>query len=160
MYKKLTLSDSTYEGDVVNNMLHGKGVIKYNNGIIYKGGFFGSTLTGDCEITFANGNKYSGFAVNGGIYGKGTIEYFGGGSYYRGNLINNKITGYGEFTFPHGVHYKGYSLNNQYHFYGEYSELLYSYKGYQQYPLLWDNEFNCKPAFDGVLEAALEAKEQ
>lgn len=34
------------------------------------------------------------------------------------------------------------------------------YKGYQQYPLLWDNEFNCKPAFDGVLEAALEAKEQ
>jgi hypothetical protein len=25
---------------------------------------------------------------------------------------------------------------------------------------LWDNEFNCKPAFDGVLEAALEAKEQ
>jgi hypothetical protein len=72
------------------------------------------------------------------------FKYGGGGTSF---LIDGK-NGISGVTIW-GISDRGTWLNNQ-----------AEYKGYQQYPLLWDNEFNCKPAFDGVLEAALEAKEQ
>lgn len=39
---------------------------------------------------------------------------------------------------------------------GTWLNALQDYKGYTQYPLLFRNDFTCKPAFYGVLEAALE----
>ncbi|MBQ7969935.1 MAG: endo-1,4-beta-xylanase [Treponema sp.] len=71
--------------------------------------------------------------------------------YFKMFIENRKVDGKNGISGVTiwGISDRGTWLNNQ-----------AEYKGYQQYPLLWDSDFNCKPAFDGVLEAALEAKEQ
>ena len=89
------------------------------------------------ELDIANGNqKYSGIKLK--------AKYK---EYFKMFLANRKTP---EKNGISGVTIWG--LSDQ----GTWLDNQPEYKGFKQYPLLFDGNMNCKPAFWGVLEAAQE----
>ncbi|MED4014670.1 hypothetical protein [Sutcliffiella cohnii] len=66
---------STYEGEIKNGKLHGKGTLTWANGDKYTGEFFEGAITGAGAIQFANGRSYVGEFLNGLPHGQGTMFY-------------------------------------------------------------------------------------
>lgn len=87
---EIKLTDGIYKGDVIKDrnkyILHGKCVINYNNGNIFKGNFFK--------------NKKEGYGIMKDIYG----------FVYKGNWINDKFIN-GTIKFNNYL-YQGYIYNN------------------------------------------------
>lgn len=85
------------------------------------------------EITYKNGDVYTGDVNNGKREGEGKYE-FENGDAYEGGFEDGEINGKGTYTFDNGDEYEGSFLNGNAHGYGTYVWLLddnfSSYKGF------------------------------
>lgn len=107
-----------YKGDWVNGIRHGKGVIKYNNGI-YEGEWINDKRNGEGIYTWNDGKKYEGTYVDDARDGYGVfygwIDLTNGfsGTYY-GESKNDEFNGHGKFYFDNGDKFEGDYKENRY----------------------------------------------
>lgn len=102
-----------YDGDWVNGIRQGNGVMYWNDGEWYKGGWVKGYKHGKGEIHYPNGNKFVGMFSEGKRDGDGTFYWTDGDyevSYYR----NGKMNGFTTFYWNNGQCYtKGYCENGE-----------------------------------------------
>jgi len=87
-----------YEGNWVNQKMHGVGIYYYKNGDTYKGDFRDNKLEGTGTFISHVGDKYTGEYLNNFAEGEGTYYYANGkveqGLWLKGQFVgNNKKTG-------------------------------------------------------------------
>jgi hypothetical protein len=91
-----------YIGDVVNNIPNNKGIIyNFSGKYIYEGDFINGVMEGDGIIKYSDGTYYEGQFRNDKYQGKGKIVFKNGGS-YEGDFNNNLIHGKGKYIYPGG----------------------------------------------------------
>lgn len=80
-----------YEGMVLNEMFHGRGIFTYSNGDVYAGEFRFGKMEGHGSFQFADGGKYV------------------------GEFLENRKHGCGKMTFPNGDRYMGQFARDEFH---------------------------------------------
>jgi len=105
---------STYEGEFVNGLKEGKGIIKYIDGTIYEGDFINDKYEGYGKLTFKNGCIYEGEFKNNNLNGKGKYIYTDGKEYY-GDFYMGLKHGFGKLSWNENKYYEGYWINNSQH---------------------------------------------
>ena len=110
---KITFEDGTvYEGDIMKGgVINGEGVMKWKNGIEYKGEFYDFTLCGKGEISNTRGEKYIGDFDKNFFHGKG-VYYFSNGDIYDGIFELGYRKGKGIYKKKDGIEYEGEWENN------------------------------------------------
>lgn len=113
--QRINFNGGYYEGEVRNELYHGKGKIVFNNGDIKEGTFVNGKLNdrNGC-YTWATGDKYVGEFKDGNISGFG--EYFyKSGDRYRGSWCDDKRNGFGVYFYANGcISFDEYS-DDKYH---------------------------------------------
>ncbi|CAD8045162.1 unnamed protein product [Paramecium primaurelia] len=114
--KLLIQGNKKYQGQFINNTLHGKGTMTFDEeDEIYEGDFdlgikhgkgIMKNLKYDCQ--------YDGDFQNNKMEGNG-ILLFGNGMEYEGDFFNNQMHGKGYLKYPDGKYYKGEFLENKMH---------------------------------------------
>ena len=74
-------SDSTYYGEIINELRTGKGAMKYDNGRIYEGEWQEDFRHGKGYEIYHNGNTYEGDYQAGKAHGKGVYKWANGEIY-------------------------------------------------------------------------------
>lgn len=116
---------SIYEGEMMNDMLHGSGFQSFNLGQKYEGQFSNGEFNGEGTFSWQNGDRFTGEFNNGKIGGYG--KYFKSHSgEYIGQVKstgNNSLVfhGNGVFNFINGDKYEGEINNQVMHGKGKYS---------------------------------------
>lgn len=102
----------TYEGQWMENLQNGFGIMKYDNGDIYKGFFkdglphgHGSLKQGKFMSSAAF--IYIGDFVNGNKNGYGVMDDIAAGEKYLGNWVDNRKQGNGILVTTDGIYYEG-----------------------------------------------------
>ena len=108
----LTTDKIYYEGDFYNNLLHGKGKIRFlRDGLEYQGTFENGQIEGYGILKWKNGDIYEGQVKGGKMHGYGKYKYSNGkvykGYFNRGEKDSDRIrkyekwksTGYGVKTY-------------------------------------------------------------
>ena len=95
-------SNYTYEGNIINNEAHGKGVFYYTNGDKYIGECKFGKLDGFGEYHYKSGSIYTGFFSFGKIHGIGTYE--DSTNIYKGSWRNDK---------KHGMFFRTQKIRNE-----------------------------------------------
>ena len=115
--KKIVFSDGKYYiGELLNNQLHGKGILYYKDGKIeYDGDFIKGKREGKGKYFFENGYYYIGEWLNNFMNGKGTVYYNNGTILYEGDWVCDKKEGNGKNIYKDGEYYIGEWLNNERH---------------------------------------------
>ena len=107
--KKAIIEETTSE--LWYETLHGYGSIDFKNKVKYTGNLRYGILTNEdpekpCTIIFPNGTRYTGTMMNNEITGEG--EYiFSNGSTYSGSVLNGLRDGKGIFQSADGIIYEG-----------------------------------------------------
>jgi curved DNA-binding protein CbpA len=96
-----------FEGETLDNKMHGWGVYFYNNGDRYEGQFFESKPHGTGSLFFLNGDRYEGEFIADSIAGQG-IYYHSSGDSYNGTFVNGKPQGRGTLKLSCGSEYCGW----------------------------------------------------
>ncbi|MBU6955726.1 PEGA domain-containing protein [Hahella sp. HN01] len=132
---------SRYQGEFVNKLFHGKGLLKmangaeYNgewyegrkhghgsfkqpNGDLYVGDFRDDQFNGEGTLTLKSGDIYTGYWVDGKLNGEGTLTGKNG-MLFVGGFSESKYHGSGSLTYPDGTHYEGGFANGQFQGKGE-----------------------------------------
>lgn len=94
-----------YIGNLKNGKKHGYGILKFKDGLEYKGQFADNFISG-YGIIKCHEKNYEGFWEKNQKHGEG-IETYCDGRIYRGNFLYDKKDGYGEFSWPNGSRFKG-----------------------------------------------------
>ncbi len=94
-----------YEGEIINNVPHGKGVMTFK-GEKYVGEYKDGDRDGQGTHTFSDGKKYEGEWKNGLPNGQGTDTFPDGGKYV-GEFKDGLPNGQGTLTSPDGEKYVG-----------------------------------------------------
>jgi len=104
--KKVTYDNGViYEGEFVNDNMHGKGKYTFINGNIYEGEFVNNKMHGKGKYTYVNGSTEEGEFENGEfVRGKYTFD---NGAIYEGEVVNNKMHGKGKYTYADGDYEEG-----------------------------------------------------
>ena len=132
-----------YQGEMKNDLFHGKGTLKYSDGTYYEGlfkqglyhgqgkqvffdgssyegKFFEGKVTGTFLMQVPNENlHYKGELLNGSMHGEGTLttdDYV-----YVGDFKDRQFNGQGKITYSNGTVYEGEFKNNFYHGFGRLS---------------------------------------
>jgi len=112
-----------YYGSFLNNCYHGFGIFIDesipNQPIIYNGQFVNDKMHGEGTLIFDNLDIYVGGIYEGKIHGSG-IKYFRGGAFYKGNFKDEKINGYGILTYSNKSSYEGFWINDKMHGQGKF----------------------------------------
>ena len=87
-------NDYTYEGDIVDDLAHGYGTFRYNNGDVYTGECLYNKSDGFGVYLYKNGSSYTGFFSFGKFNGIGTYED-----------SKNTYKGTWRFNYKHGSFY-------------------------------------------------------
>ena len=101
-YTKLT----KYSGDFKNNLMHGQGILKYEDSSLYSGTFFKDFPNRQGKKSFVNGDYYEGNFKDGNPSGKGILKS-GDGSEYIGEFRDGLANGKGRKRFPDRTVYSG-----------------------------------------------------
>lgn len=101
-YTKLT----KYSGAFKNNLMHGQGMLKYEDGALYSGTFLQGFPNGQGKKNFANGDFYQGNFKDGDPSGNGVLKS-GDGSEYSGEFKKGLAHGKGKKRFPDRTVYAG-----------------------------------------------------
>lgn len=115
-----TISFSQEAGCKSGNCADGKGKYIYTNGFVYEGQFVNGMRDGLGILTEPNGNAYDGMWKADEMNGQGKYTWADGSS-YSGEWKNGIRDGYGIFFFNNGDKYTGYFVNNQFHGKGKYT---------------------------------------
>jgi len=75
------LDGGRYEGEWVDDRIHGKGKSVYSNGNVYDGEWTDGRINGYGTLTYQDGDKYIGQWVEGKMNGQGTYIYQDGDKY-------------------------------------------------------------------------------
>ncbi|KAM3127088.1 hypothetical protein pb186bvf_020824 [Paramecium bursaria] len=121
-----------YEGEWLNGVKHGRGVLKMNDGSYYEGQFQNGEIEGDGRFVYQNGSQYEGNFHRGEKHGKGRldsqdIKYNGDWHlnlmHGEGVLITKNYTIKGQFinNKPDGI---CSFLSDSYNYEGQYSKGL------------------------------------
>ena len=105
---------SSYRGEMLGMMRHGKGVYKDASGAEYSGEFKYNTLEGNARAKMPDGSSYDGEWVGGNPHGAGRSVYPGGGV-YTGDFEHGGRNGWGTMVFSNGDEYEGEWKNDQIH---------------------------------------------
>ena len=116
----VSVSYSQEVGCTSGNCADGKGKYVYTNGFVYEGQFVDSLRDGLGILTEPNGNSYDGMWKADEMNGQGKYKWADGSS-YSGEWKNGVRDGYGIFFFDNGDKYTGYFQNNQFHGKGKYT---------------------------------------
>ena len=108
-----------YEGDFINGVMEGDGIIKYSDGTYYEGQFRNDKYQGKGKILFKNGGSYEGDFNNNLIHGKGKYVY-PGGKIYEGDFQNGMKHGFGKISWSENKYFEGFWINNRQHGEGKY----------------------------------------
>src|SRR5690606_13006668 len=110
-----------YEGEFKNNLIHGRGIFKWDNGDIYEGDFKRGKKDGKGEFLWINGDSYRGDFKDDKREGIGVFKSRLNNIEYSGEFKDNKFHGKGKFkqndsfyygSFANGVrHGYGYSFD-------------------------------------------------
>lgn len=105
--KKIIYDDGTvYEGEIKNNMRHGKGKLTDPNGDVFIGKFWNDIINGKGKFTGVDGSVYDGEWKNGMREGYGK-ESLPDGSTYEGNYEDGFKNGQGIYHWIDGSIYNG-----------------------------------------------------
>ena len=88
----------TYQGELKNNKIEGKGTFIYNDGYKYKGEFKNEKFEGKGILSYKNDIRYEGEFKNGIFEGKGK-EYYENGDIYEGDFKNCLREGKGIYYY-------------------------------------------------------------
>lgn len=107
---EIDTGDLIYRGDWHNGKKHGKGFWKNKeNGAqvaIYEGEFANDLMHGYGVLKWENGDKYDGYFINGERSGKG-VTLFSNGDKYEGGFLKNKFEGEAKYLWKSGEVYEG-----------------------------------------------------
>ncbi len=99
-------SISTYSGQFLNGLRHGKGKMIMQNGNVYEGQFVKSNLQGQGSMTYTNGDRYVGLWANDQPNGQGKY-FFKSRERYEGRMANGEFEGQGTMYYNDGAYYVG-----------------------------------------------------
>ncbi|MDP1844371.1 MAG: hypothetical protein Q8K64_13215 [Sediminibacterium sp.] len=103
---------AAYEGDFVDSLMSGFGIIVWQNRDKYIGDWIKGNRTGKGKYTWANGDIYEGDFINNIREGIGTMIYKNGDKYI-GDWKKGEYAGKGKYIWANGDVYDGdYSKNN------------------------------------------------
>jgi hypothetical protein len=102
-----------YEGDFVNNLKNGIGVMVWQSGDKYIGEWKAGYITGKGKLIYKDGRIYEGDFLKDQIEGKGTMIYKDG-SKYIGDFKNGLKNGQGKYTYANGTIEEGEFINSIY----------------------------------------------
>lgn len=114
-------TSSVRYGYMVEGVLDGSGIQRWENGDWYAGEFKNGVRHGNGTYYWANGTVYTGDFLNGQRTGEGSIIWSDGTSYV-GTFDNGNVTGQGMYVWPDGARYVGELVDGQYHGYGTYTD--------------------------------------
>lgn len=97
---------SHYEGDLINDIPNGKGIMTYASGEIYTGEWKDGKRNGKGTMTYAEGDVYKGEWKDGKRNGQGTYTW-ADGDIYEGEFKDGLSDGYGTITYTNGNVYEG-----------------------------------------------------
>jgi len=116
-------NEGYYEGDIKDNLRHGKGKFTYKDGSIYNGEWSNDRINGHGTMSYKNGNIYIGEWTSPGgneKYFSGEIKY-SNGEIYEGRCAYTKASktyvrfGKGKMIYNNGYIYEGGWENNLKH---------------------------------------------
>lgn len=102
-----------YEGNFSKSMPFGMGVYMWANGDVYQGGFLDGKMHGRGLLVTASGERHEGTWINNEVNGEG-IHYYGNGSQYIGNWANGKRDGKGIMLYVNGDSEQGIWSDDQF----------------------------------------------
>ena len=105
-WKVFFFNGDSYEGDMQNDKLHGKGKRTCTNGSSYNGEWQNGKPHGQGKTTCTNGDNYEGQWQIGFPHGQGKMTDVNGDS-YEGDMQNGKPHGKGKRTCTNGSSYNG-----------------------------------------------------
>ena len=111
--EKLEFDNATYEGEVIDGIPHGHGILIFDSGAKYVGEFNNGIYHGQGSYTFPNDSKYVGEYKNHKRHGFGTY-YGNNGSKYVGEFKDGKMHGQGMLNSSTGEVKKGLWENGSY----------------------------------------------
>eukprot|EP01006_Ploeotia_vitrea_P053660 TRINITY_DN67806_c2_g1_i1.p1 TRINITY_DN67806_c2_g1~~TRINITY_DN67806_c2_g1_i1.p1 ORF type:complete len:180 (+),score=29.11 TRINITY_DN67806_c2_g1_i1:331-870(+) len=96
-----------YTGDLTKDgMRQGKGTLKCVNGSVYEGDWLNDKLHGQGVVTFSSENRYEGEFKAGMRCGKGTYTWKSGAE-YTGSWKNDTKHGHGRYKYADGTVFEG-----------------------------------------------------
>ncbi|MEO6758305.1 MAG: caspase family protein, partial [Saprospiraceae bacterium] len=99
-------SISTYSGQFVKGLRHGKGKMTLQNGNVYEGQFSNGHIQGQGNMTYTNGDRYVGSWMNDQPNGEGKY-FFKTRERYEGQMVNGEFDGSGTMFYTDGAFYIG-----------------------------------------------------
>jgi len=111
---KITSKDWVYEGELKNGMADGKGKLTAFDGSSYEGEFKNDKYNGKGRLNYGNGSFYEGEFKDGQFNGKGKIVG-ANGIVYEGDFKEGKADGKGKYVKANGDVYVGEMKNDKIH---------------------------------------------
>ena len=119
-----------YGGSFRNDLIHGHGVLIYENGDRYEGNFENGVKSGKGAYFFKEGSVYRGRFAEDAFEGHGVLTSASGGKcklmpdFYKGQFKKGKYTGVGRLRFAQGV-YQGNFINGFFEGYGRIHQAIW-----------------------------------
>ena len=95
-----------YEGQMLQEQMHGRGIFTCTQGYVYTGEFKYGKPNGLGKLVYDNGDKYEGGFLNDTLHGRGKYSY-ANGDCYRGEFMNDLPHGHGVYVLANGNIYSG-----------------------------------------------------
>jgi hypothetical protein len=124
----VTPDGGRYCGPLVDDRMHGRGVLEWDNGERYEGEFEHGRFSGTGRIQLASGETYEGEFRAGLMHGRGRMTLIDG-TIYTGEFRDDYFNGRGRMEMPDGRLYEGSFKNGNYHGLGRYQEPRSTYEG-------------------------------
>ena len=105
-YRYIWSNGDKYEGEFVDGIRQGRGVLITTDGDRYEGEWRDSQLNGNVKYIKCNGTIYEGQMVNGEKEGQGTIV-FENGNRYEGSWKDGNKHGWGRDSYSNGIVWEG-----------------------------------------------------
>lgn len=105
-----------FEGQWVNNNMHGSGKMVYDTGAVFEGDFVAGMRHGTGTLTYANSDVYVGGWAEDNKEGQGVFTFNSdGGSTYDGQWLAGVMHGSGTYTFADGCRFEGMYMDGRRH---------------------------------------------
>jgi len=103
VYRRLQSQGFSYQGDLMDDEIHGHGILEWPDGTSFTGSFKKGVIEGDGKFTFTDGATLVGVYSEGWLDGDGTYTW-SDGAQYTGPFSREKLRqfgpGIGHFTAP------------------------------------------------------------
>jgi hypothetical protein len=95
-----------YEGQMLRDQMHGRGIFTSSLGYVYTGEFRYGKPNGLGKLVYDNGDRYEGSFLEDMLHGQGKYNY-ANGDLYQGEFLNDLPHGQGIYVLANGSVYSG-----------------------------------------------------